>query len=173
MEDLEALFDAETIERKVEELAGRISADYAGKDLVMVCILKAATLFAADLARSLTIPARIAFVCASSYGSSSVAATEVAIRKDLELDIENQHVLIVDTIADSGKTLATLIDRYTRRGPASLKTAVLLDKPARRTRNVPLDYVGFEIPDLFVVGYGMDYSEQYRNLPYIASIAHP
>lgn len=169
-EELEPLFDEEAIRNKVRELADRISRDYAGADMVIVCVLKAAAFFAADLARSIAVHSRIAFVCASSYGSSTTAATEIEIRKDIEIDISGKHVLLVDTIADSGRTLAALTARYTKRGPASIRRAVLLDKRSRRTTDVQLDYVGFEVPDLFVVGYGMDFDEKYRNLPYIAAL---
>jgi len=167
-EELEPLFDEDAIRNKMQELADRISRDYAGSDLVIVCVLKAAAFFAADLARSLAVPSRIAFVCASSYGASTSAVTEVEIRKDIEIDISGKHVLLVDTIADSGRTLAALTARYAQRGPASIRSAVLLDKRSRRTADLRLNYVGFEIPDLFVVGYGMDFAEKYRNLPYIA-----
>lgn len=170
-EELEPLFDEDAIREKVRELAARISGDYAGMDLVIVCVLKAAAFFAADLTRELSIHSRIAFVCASSYGSSTNAVTEVEIRKDIEIDISGKHVLLVDTVADSGKTLAALTSRYAKRGPASIRSAVLLDKRSCRTTDVHLDYVGFDIPDLFVVGYGMDFAEKYRNLPYIA--VHP
>lgn len=169
-EGLEPLFSENSIQNRVRELAAGISRDYRGKDLVVVCVLKAALFFAADLVRSFTIPSRIAFVCASSYGDSTIAAANVVIRKDIEIDIAQKHVLIVDTIADSGKTLSFLQERYWQRDPASLRTAVLLDKRPRRTVNIHLDYVGFEIPDLYVVGYGMDYAEKHRNLPYIAAL---
>jgi len=169
-QELQPLFDETSIQGKVKELADRISRDYAGTEIVIICVLKAAALFSADLARLLGIPSRIVFVSASSYGNSAVSTGEVVIKNDIEVDISGKHVLIVDTIADSGRTLAVLADHYGKRGPKTLKTAVLLNKQARRTVDVRLDYVGFEVPDLFIVGYGLDYAETYRNLPYLAVI---
>lgn len=168
-EELEPLFDEEFIRSKVEELAVKISRDYAGKSIVVICVLKAAAFFAADLVRSLRVPSRIAFVNASSYGAS-MESGEIVVERDIEIDIAGKHVLVVDTIADSGRTLDFLLKLYRERNPASLRAAVLLDKHSRRTVDLRLDYAGFEIPDRFVVGYGMDYAEQYRNLPYIAAL---
>lgn len=172
-EDLEILFDEEDIARKVGELAAEISRDHAGKELVLVCVLKGAALFTADLSRRLTIPAKIAFVQAASYGKGTASSGTVTVTKDIDLDIERKHVVIVDGILDSGRTLDHLIRRYQDRRPASLKVAVLLDKQSRRTVEVHVDYRGFEIPDKFVVGYGMDAAEQYRNLPYVAVLKNP
>ena len=169
-EDLEILFDEEDIARKVGELAAEISRDHAGKEFILVCVLKGAALFTADLARRLTVPAKLAFVQAASYGGGTASSGAVTVMKDIDLDIEGKHVVIVDGILDSGRTLDHLIRRYRERKPASLKIAVLLDKQSRRAVEVPVDYRGFEIPDKFVVGYGMDAAEQYRNLPYVAFV---
>jgi hypoxanthine phosphoribosyltransferase len=169
-DDLEILFDEQALEQKVLELAAQISRDYAGKDLLLVCILKGAAIFFTDLARRLTVPAMLEFVQASSYGSGSVSSRVVTVTKDIGSDISGRHVLLVDGIIDTGTTMDFLLKRYQERGPASLKVAVLLDKRAHRTVDVPIDYRGFEIPDRFVVGYGMDCEEKYRNLPYIAVV---
>lgn len=166
----EILFDEQAIQAKVSELAARISADYAGKDLVLVGILKGAVVFLADLMRRITFPVTIDFVCASSYGMSTTSAKEIRIKKDIETDVRGRHVLLVDTIIDTGETLDCLFKRFTEREPASLEAVVLLDKKPRRTVLAPVKYRGFEIPDKFVVGYGVDCAEQYRNLPYVAAI---
>ncbi len=170
MEIKEILFDELTIAKKVDELAARIAKDYAGKELVLVSILKGAVVFTADLMRRLAIPMTVDFISASSYGLSTKSSREIRIKKDLDTDIKGRHVLLVDTIVDTGATLACLIKKLSERGPASLKTVALLDKSPRRTVEVPIDYRGYIIPDKFVVGYGMDCGEQYRNLPYIAVV---
>jgi hypoxanthine phosphoribosyltransferase len=169
----EILFDAQTIENKVRELAAQISRDYEGKNLVLVCILKGAITFTADLMRLLTIPVEIDFVRAASYGASTVSSRKITITKDIETDIRGKHVLLVDGIIDSGDTLDCLFKRFAEKGPAGVKAIVLLDKRSRRLVGVPLAYRGFEIPDTFVVGYGMDCAEKYRNLPYIAALKPP
>jgi hypoxanthine phosphoribosyltransferase len=165
----EILFDAQTIENKVKELAAQISRDYEGKNLVLVCILKGAITFTADLMRGLSISVELDFVRAASYGASTVSSRKITVTKDIETDIRGRHVLLVDGIIDSGDTLDCLFKRYADQNPASIKAAVLLDKISRRMVEVPLAYKGFEIPDTFVVGYGMDCAEKYRNLPYIAA----
>jgi len=164
------LFDEQTIAKKVKELADRISTDYAGKDLVLVCILKGAVVFMADLMRCLSMPVAIDFVRAASYGVSTEPSRNIVITKDIETDIKGKHVLLVDTIIDTGETLHCLLEKMKGKGPASLEVVVLLDKKPRRTVAVTLAYRGFEIPDVFVVGYGVDCAEQYRNLPYIAVV---
>jgi hypoxanthine phosphoribosyltransferase len=170
MEELEVLFDEQTIAQRVNVLASQISCDHRGKELVLICVLKGAALFTADLARRLTVPAKLDFVQAASYGSGTAPSGTVTIRKDIDITIEGKHVVIVDGIIDSGRTLDRLIRRYRELRPAGLKVAVLLNKQSRRAVDVPIDYSGFEIPDRFVVGYGMDSAEQYRNLPYIAAV---
>jgi hypoxanthine phosphoribosyltransferase len=166
----EILLSEQAIQEKVAELAVRISKDYAGKDLVLISILKGAVTFTADLMRRIPFPVTVDFVHASSYGMGTESSREIRIKKDIEADIVGRHVLLVDCIIDTGETLDCLIKRYAARNPASLKAVVLLDKRSRRTVNVPLDYVGYTIPDKFVVGYGIDCGEQYRNLPYIAAV---
>jgi hypoxanthine phosphoribosyltransferase len=169
-DDLEILFDEQALEQKVLELAVQISLDYAAKDLLVVCILKGAAIFFTDLVRRLTIPAMLEFAQVSSYESGTVSSRVVTVTKDIGFDISGKHVLLVDGIIDTGTTMDFLLTRYRERGPASLRIAVLLDKSAHRTVDVPIHYRGFEIPDRFVVGYGMDNVEKYRNLPYIAAL---
>jgi len=166
----EILFNEQTIAKKVRELAGRISGDYAGKDVVLIGILKGAVVFMADLMRCISIPVGIDFVRAASYGVSTEPSRNIVITKDIETDIKGRHVLLVDTIIDTGETLHCLLDKMKAKGPASLEAVVLMDKKPRRTADVRLAYKGFEIPDVFVVGYGVDCAEQYRNLPYVAVI---
>jgi hypoxanthine phosphoribosyltransferase len=162
------LFNEQAIEQRITELAQDISRDYAVKEVVAVCILKGALVFFTDLTRQITIPITIDFIQASSYGSGTVSSRNIAISNDISTSIRNKHVLLIDTIIDTGETMAYLYKRFSEQGPASLAVVGLLDKRPRRTVEVPVTYKGFEIPDLFVVGYGMDYGEQYRNLPYIA-----
>ena len=167
-ENLEILIDEDAIGQKTAELAARISRDYAGKELVLICILKGAAIFASDLSRHLTIPVGLDFVHVSSYGSATVSSRTITVKKDIDVDISGKNVLLVDGIIDTGDTVAYLVERYKQRSPASIKVVTLLDKRSRRITDVHLDYCGFGIPDVFVVGYGMDYGEKYRNLPYIA-----
>lgn len=170
LEIQEILLSEEEIARKVRELAAAISRDYEGKELVLVCILKGAITFTADLMRKLSVPIRLDFVHASSYGMGTEPSREIRIKKDIETDITGKHVLLVDCIIDTGETMNCLFARFSVRHPASLKAVVLLDKRSRRTVDVPLAYIGFEIPDTFVVGYGVDCGEQYRHLPYVAVV---
>ncbi len=169
----EILFDESEIAAKVKELAGSISRDYDGKDLLLVSVLKGAVMFTADLMRLITIPVTVDFICASSYDMSTESSRKINIKKDLDADIAGKHVLLVDTITDTGETLDFLMKMLSARQPASLKAVTLLDKKSRRMVDVPIAYRGFEIPDTFVVGYGLDCAQQYRNLPYIAAIKTP
>lgn len=166
----EILFDEEAIAGKVEELGARISRDYAGKDLVVVSILKGAVLFTADLVRCITSPITLEFIQAASYGASQTPSKNILLIRDLETDIKDKHVLLVDTIIDTGETLNLLFKKFSEKSPASLNAAALLNKKSRRTVDIRIAYLGFEIPDKFVVGYGMDCGEKYRNLPYIAAL---
>ncbi len=170
IETRDILFDEQTIAKKVGELGARISADYAGKDVVLVGVLKGAVVFMADLMRCITLPVAVDFVRAASYGKSTEPARKISVTKDIETDIKGRHVILVDTIIDTGETLHCLLERMQTKGPASLEAVVLLDKKPRRTVDVPIAYRGFEIPDVFVVGYGVDCAEQYRNLAYVASV---
>jgi hypoxanthine phosphoribosyltransferase len=166
----EILIDEHAIGDKVREIAARISADYVGKELVLICILKGAAVFTADLMRHLALPVTMEFIQAASYGASTTSSKNIAVAKHGEIDISGKHVLLVDAIIDTGETMACLFNAISKRGPASINAVALLDKRSRRIANVSVKYCGFEIPDKFVVGYGMDYGEKHRNLPYIAVI---
>ena len=163
----EVLVDEGAIELKVRELGARIAEDYRGRDLVLVSILKGALPFLADLMRQIPIPLALDFLEVSSYGASTETSGVVRILKDLANPIEGRHVLVVEDILDTGTTLAHVVDHLRSQQPASVRLCTLLDKPARRLVPIEIDYKGFEIPDKFVVGYGLDYAERYRNLPFI------
>jgi hypoxanthine phosphoribosyltransferase len=163
----EILIDEQTLRRRVAELGDEISADYAGRDLLLVGVLKGAVFFMADLMRRLTIPCEIDFMAISSYGASTDSSGVVRILKDLDINIEGRHVLVVEDIIDSGLTLSYLMRNLESREPATLEICALLTKPERREIDVPVRYVGFEIPNRFVIGYGLDFAERYRNLPYV------
>ncbi|HID88547.1 MAG TPA: hypoxanthine phosphoribosyltransferase [Anaerolineales bacterium] len=165
------LLDEETIQQRVRELADRISADYAdAEEIVLVGVLKGAFIFLADLARHLTIPHHVDFIALSSYNRGAVSTGAVRLIMDTRAPVTGQHVLIVEDIIDTGYTLDYLVRTFRARRPASLRTCVLLSKPERREVDVQIDYLGFEIPDVWVVGYGLDYSDRYRTLPYIAAL---
>jgi hypoxanthine phosphoribosyltransferase len=164
----EVLVPDEDLQRRVAELGAEISRDYAGRDLVMVGVLKGALLFIADLMRQLTVPCEVDFMAVSSYGSSTDSSGVVRILKDLDAPIEGRDVLIVEDIIDSGLTLQYLLRNLRARNPGSLEVCALLTKPARRRVELPIRYVGFEIPDRYVIGYGLDYAQRYRNLSYVA-----
>jgi hypoxanthine phosphoribosyltransferase len=166
LNDIEkVLISKEEIANRVKEIANAISNDYKDVEPLFVCILKGSVFFTADLLRSISIPATIDFMCVSSYGSSTVSSGTLNVKIDLRSDIEGKHVIVVEDIIDSGNTLYNLKNLLLTRNPASLKICSLLDKPDRRVQNVDVDYVGFQIPDEFVVGYGLDYNENYRTLP--------
>jgi len=167
---LEILISEEKIAERVKELAKQISRDYQGKTVHLVCVLKGAYTFLADLARAMEIPVTLDFLAVSSYGKGTSTTGQVQVTKDLDTSLEGMDVLIVEDIADTGLTLRYLYNMLKARNPSSLKVVALLSKPSRRTVEVPVDYVGFEIPDRFVVGYGLDVDQKYRNLPYIAAV---
>jgi len=164
----EILFSEETIHQRVKELGERITQDYAGKSPMLIGILKGCFVFLADIARCIDLDCEIRFLTASSYGFSSVTSGTVKIGKDPDFDVEGRDVIIIEDILDSGITLTALRNYIRERSPSSLKSCCMLDKPARRKVEFKSDYVGFECPDEFVVGYGLDYAERFRNLPYIA-----
>jgi hypoxanthine phosphoribosyltransferase len=164
----ETLVTADELQRRVQELAAEISGDYEGRDLVLIGILKGAVLFLGDLMRHLEIPCEIDFMAVSSYGSERDSSGVVRILKDLDASIEGRDVLIVEDIIDSGLTLQYLLRSLRARNPASLEVCALLTKPERRRVDLPIRYVGFEIPNRFVIGYGLDYAQRYRNLDYVA-----
>ena len=161
------LLSNEEIQEKVKELGKKITEDYKGKDLLVVVILKGSVIFAADLLRAIDLPVEIDFISVSSYGKGTTSSGIVKIIKDLNESIENKHILIVEDILDSGKTLFNLTHLLETRRPASMEVCTLLNKPERREADIEAKYMGFDIPDAFVVGYGLDYAEKYRNLPYI------
>ncbi len=167
------LLTREQIANRVLELAERISADYAGRELLCVGVLKGSWIFLADLVRLLTVPVTVDFMMASSYGTGTDSSGEVKIVLDLKASVDGRDVIVVDDILDSGLTLKHIIDNLKLRRPRSLKVAVLMDKPERRRTDVTVDYTGFEIPNKFVVGYGVDFAERFRNLPYIGYIEEP
>ena len=163
----EILFSEEQLKERVAQIAAQIDQDYAGKELMLVSVLRGSFIFMADLVRAITVPCRVDFMAVSSYGSGTVSSGQVQITKDLSEDITGRHLLVVEDILDSGNTLSYLLEVLRARKPASIRLCTLLDKPERRVKPVHLDYTGFTIPDAFVVGYGLDYDEYYRNLPYI------
>lgn len=163
----EVLLSEEEIQMKIAELGRVISEDYKDKNPLVICVLKGAAPFMSDLIKRISIHMEMDFMAVSSYGSSTVSSGEVRIIKDLDASVEGRHILIVEDIIDSGLTLSYLLDLLRRRSAASVRIITLLDKPHRRTVNIKPDYCGFIIPDEFVVGYGLDYAERYRNLPYI------
>ena len=167
----EVLIDPETLNARIAELGAEISADYEGRDLLLIGVLKGAVFFMADLMRRLTIPCEVDFMAISSYGASTDSSGVVRILKDLDINIEGRHVLVVEDIIDSGLTLSYLMRNLESREPATLEVCALLTKPDRREIDVPVRYVGFEIPNRFVIGYGLDFGERYRNLPYVAVLS--
>jgi len=164
------LYDRDEIAAKVSGLGAMISRDYEGKNLLMISVLKGAFVFMADLIRAITIPVRVDFMAVSSYGSGVKTSGVVKILKDLDYPIEGMDILIVEDILDSGKTLSYLSEILLARSPKSMRLVALLDKPTRRQVDIAPDYVGFAIPDEFVVGYGLDWNEKYRNLPYVGAL---
>ncbi len=168
----EILIDEETLQARIRELGGEISEAYAGRDLLLVGVLKGAVFFLADLMRELSVPCEIDFMAISSYGAGTDSSGVVRILKDLDMNISGRDVLVVEDIIDSGLTLSYLMRSLTARKPASLEVCTLLTKPERREVEVPVRYVGFEIPNKFVIGYGLDFDQRYRNLPYVA-VLHP
>ena len=171
MEDkISVLYSEEQITSRIKELGAQISEDYAGRSVHLVGILKGATFFACELAKRITVPVTLDFMSVSSYGDSTVSSGIVKINKDLDEPIEGRDVLVVEDIVDTGNTLSYLLDNLQKRGSASVKLCALLNKPERRLKDVKVDYTGFIIPDAFVVGYGLDYAQKYRNLPYIGIV---
>ena len=166
------LIEEDVLQARIRELGVEISRDYAGKDLLLVGVLKGAVFFMADLMRELTIPCEIDFMAISSYGAGTDSSGVVRILKDLDLNISGRNVLVVEDIIDSGLTLSYLVRTLGARKPATVEICALLTKPERREVDVPVRYIGFEIPNEFVIGYGLDYDERYRNLPHVA-VLHP
>lgn len=168
---IRVLLSEEEVDNRIREIAGEINRDYAGKEVHLICILKGGVFFTCELAKRLTVPASLDFMCVSSYGSGTESSGVVKIVKDLDQPLAGKEVLIVEDIIDSGRTLAYLIEILKQRNPKSIRLCTLLDKPERRVKKqVKVDYTCFTIPDEFVVGYGLDYDQKYRNLPYIGVV---
>jgi hypoxanthine phosphoribosyltransferase len=166
----DVMVEADALGRRVRELGDEVSTAYRGKDLMLIGVLKGAVFFVADLMRCIDTPVEVDFMAVSSYGSATDSSGVVRILKDLDTPIEGRHVLIVEDIVDSGLTLQYLMRNLGARNPASLEVCALLTKPTRRKVDLPIRFVGFEIPDRFVIGYGLDHAERYRNLPYVAAL---
>ncbi len=169
-ETVRVMLSEEELEGRIAELGAQISADYEGESVFLVCILKGAAFFACELAKRITVPVTIDFMATSSYGSGTVSTGEIQIKKDLDLGVEGRNVIIVEDIIDSGNTLNYLSELFKGRRAKSVRLCAMLDKPDRREVDVDMDYIGFTIPDAFVVGYGLDYDQKYRNLPYIGIV---
>ena len=169
-ETIKVMIPEEVVDAKIRELAEKISKDYEGKQVHLVCILKGSVFFTCELAKRITVPVSMDFMSVSSYGDGTKSSGVVRIAKDLDETLEGKDVLVIEDIIDSGRTLSYLLEVLSKRNPASMKLCTLLDKPDRRTHEVHVDYVGFNIPDEFVVGYGLDYAQKYRNLPYIGVV---
>ena len=170
-ETVRVLIPQEELYRRIEEIAEQISREYAGEVVHLICILKGSIFFTCELAKRLTIPVTLDFMAVGSYGNETRSSGVVRLLKDLDEPLEGRHVIVIEDIIDSGRTLSYLLDNLSGRRPKSLKLAALLDKPDRRVTNVSVDYTGFVIPDEFVVGFGLDYGQRYRNLPYIGVLS--
>ena len=169
-EKIKVLISEEEVDARIRELGEKISKEYEGKQINLICVLKGGVFFMCELAKRITVPVSMDFMCVGSYGDGTKSSGVVRLAKDLDESIENKEVLIVEDIIDSGNTLYYLMDVLRQRKPASLRLCTLLDKPDRRVKDVHVDWTGFEIPDEFVVGYGLDYAQKYRNLPYIGVV---
>ncbi len=169
-ERIRVLLPEDEVDKRIGEIGRRISDEYAGKSVHLICVLKGGVCFTCELAKRITVPVSLDFMAVSSYGGGTESSGHVKIKKDLDEPLEGKEVLLIEDIIDSGNTLSCLLEILKMRNPASLKVCTLLDKPSRRVRDVKVDYVGFSIPDEFVVGYGLDYDQKYRNLPYIGVV---
>lgn len=170
-EKVKVLLSEEEVDAKIKAIGEQISKDYAGKQVHLVCVLKGGSFFLCELAKRITVPVSLDFMSVSSYGSETKSSGVVKIVKDLDEPVKGKNVIVVEDIVDSGRTLSYLLEMLKDRGPESLRLCTLLDKPERRVVDVNVDYTGFQIPDEFVVGYGLDYDQRYRNLPYIGVIS--
>lgn len=169
-EHIRVLLTEEEVDRRIQEIGDQISRDYAGKQVHLVCVLKGGSFFMCELAKRITVPVSLDFMSVSSYGQETKSSGVVKIVKDLDEPLKDKDVIVVEDIIDSGRTLSYLLEMLNDRGPSSLRLCTLLDKPDRRVVDVKVDYTGFNIPDEFVVGYGLDYDQKYRNLPYIGIV---
>ena len=169
-ETVRVLLSEEEVDRRIAEIAAQISRDYEGKEIHMICVLKGGVFFTCELSKRVTVPGSMDFMSVSSYGADTKSSGVVKIVKDLDLSIQGKDVLVVEDIIDSGRTLSYLLEYLNNQGPKSLRLCTLLDKPERRVKEIHVDYTCFDIPDEFVVGYGLDYAQKYRNLPYIGVV---
>lgn len=169
-EKVRVLLSEEEVDKRIQEIGEQISKDYAGEEVHLVCVLRGGVFFLCELAKRITVPVSLDFMSVSSYGQDTKSSGVVKIVKDLDDALVDKHVIVVEDIVDSGRTLSYLLDMLKDRGPKSMKLCTLLDKPDRRVVDVKVDYTGFQIPDEFVVGYGLDYAQKYRNLPYIGIV---
>ena len=169
-EKIHVMISEEDVQERIRQMGGIISKDYEGRQIHLICVLKGGVFFTCELAKRITVPVSFDFMSVSSYGNETSSSGVVKIVKDLDESIENKDVLVVEDIIDSGRTLSYLMENLKSRKPKSLRLCTLLDKPERRVKEVQVDYTGFEIPDEFVVGYGLDYDQKYRNLPYIGAV---
>ena len=169
-EKISVLISENDVDAKIAEIGRQISEEYAGKQVHLICILKGSVFFTCELAKRITVPVSMDFMSVSSYGDGTSSSGIVKIAKDLDETIEGKDIIVIEDIIDSGRTLSYLLEILAKRNPSSMKLCTLLDKPDRRVKDVKVDYVGFEIPDEFVVGYGLDYAQKYRNLPYIGIV---
>ena len=169
-EKITVMIDEDTIDNRIKEIAAQISRDYAKKEVRLICILKGSIFYTTELAKRLTIPTTMDFMSVSSYGAGTVSSGQINIKKDLDESIEGLDVIVVEDIVDSGNTLSQLIPELKKRNPRSIEITTLLDKPSRREVDVDVKYIGFEIEDKFVVGYGLDYDQSYRDLPFIGVV---
>lgn len=169
-ERIKVLIPKEAVEERVEEMAKVINEEYKGESVHLICILKGSVFFTCELAKKIDVPVTIDFMQVSSYGDSTVSSGRVKIVKDLDESVEDKNIIVIEDIIDSGRTLSYLMDILTVRKPKTIKLCTLLDKPDRRVADINVDYTGFVIPDEFVVGYGLDYAQKYRNLPYVGVV---
>ena len=169
-EKIKVLISEEEVDARIRELGEKISKEYEGKQIHLICVLKGGVFFMCELAKRITVPVSMDFMCVGSYGDGTKSSGVVRLAKDLDESIENKEVLIVEDIIDSGRTLSYLVENLKSRGAKTVRLCTLMSKPSRRVVDVPVDYIGYEIPDEFVVGYGLDYAQRYRNLPYVGVV---
>lgn len=169
-EEIRVLIEEEKLFARIKELAEQVNRDYAGKELVFLCILKGSVYFACELSRHVTVPVQLEFIRVSSYGDGMVSSGKVKIDRGMDFEITGKHVMVVEDIVDTGRTLSRLLKELGKEKPASLRLCALLNKPECRVTEVPVDYVGFEVPDRFIVGFGLDYAQKYRNLSFIGEL---
>lgn len=169
-EEINVLIEEEQLISKIQEIAEQISQDHEDKEIYLVCILKGSVYFTCELSKYIKVPVKLGFLSVSSYGDGLTSSGAVSLNGDLDFDVKGKHIIVVEDIVDTGRTLAYLLHMLAKRKPESLRLCTLLDKPGSRKTEVKVDYVGFEVPDKFVVGFGMDYAQKYRNLPYIGEL---